>query len=78
MDIHRLVAMFETSDTLSKIYIPALNPEDGPVDQAVNHGLMDAHHPVILEGKVVMEGKSKDLNVDEVNDAYFGIGSFAH
>lgn len=28
MDIHRLVAMFETSDTLSKIYIPALNPED--------------------------------------------------
>ncbi len=33
---------------------------------------------VILEGKVVMEGNSKELNEDEVNEAYFGIGSFAH
>ena len=31
-----------------------------------------------LEGKVVMEGKSKELNEAEVNDAYFGIGDFAH
>ena len=27
-------------------------PLDGPVYQAVNHGLVDAHHPVVLEGKV--------------------------
>ena len=49
------------------------------VEQNVNRSLEASDYAyVILEGKVVMEGKSKDLNVDEVNDAYFGIGSFAH
>ena len=49
------------------------------VEQNVNRSLEASDYAyVILEGKVVMAGKSKDLNVDEVNDAYFGIGSFAH
>ena len=49
------------------------------VEQNVNRSLEASDYAyVILEGKVVMEGKSKELNVDEVNDAYFGIGSFAH
>ena len=49
------------------------------VEQNVNRSLEASDYAyVILEGKVVMEGKSKDLNVDEVNDAYFGIGNFAH
>lgn len=49
------------------------------VEQNVNRSLDSSDYAyVILEGKVVMEGKSKELNVDEVNDAYFGIGSFAH
>lgn len=49
------------------------------VEQNVNRSLESSDYAyVILEGKVVMEGKSKELNVDEVNDAYFGIGNFAH
>lgn len=49
------------------------------VEQNVNRSLASSDYAyVVLEGKIVMEGKSKDLNVDEVNDAYFGIGSFAH
>ncbi|MCD8364714.1 MAG: ABC transporter ATP-binding protein [Clostridiales bacterium] len=49
------------------------------VEQNVNRSLSASDYAyVVLEGKIVMEGKSKDLNVDEVNDAYFGIGSFAH
>ncbi len=49
------------------------------VAQNVNRSLSASDYAyVVLEGKIVMEGKSKDLNVDEVNDAYFGIGSFAH
>lgn len=49
------------------------------VEQNVNLSLSVSNYAyVILEGKVVMEGKSSDLDVDEVNDAYFGIGSFAH
>lgn len=49
------------------------------VEQNVNLSLSVSNYAyVILEGKVVMEGKSSDLDVDEVNDAYFGIGNFAH
>ncbi len=49
------------------------------VEQNVNRSLSASDYAyVVLEGKIVMEGKSKELNVDEVNDAYFGIGSFAH
>ncbi len=49
------------------------------VEQNVNRSLSASDYAyVVLEGKIVMEGKSKDLNVDEVNDAYFGIGNFAH
>lgn len=49
------------------------------VEQNVNRSLEASDYAyVVLEGKIVMEGKSKDLNVDEVNDAYFGIGDFAH
>ena len=33
---------------------------------------------MILEGRVVMEGKSSELDPEEVNDAYFGINKFAH
>ncbi len=48
------------------------------VEQNVTRSLQASDYAyVILEGKVVMEGKSKDLNEDEVNDAYFGINSFA-
>ncbi len=49
------------------------------VEQNVNRSLSASDYAyVVLEGKIVMEGKSKELNVDEVNDAYFGIGDFAH
>ena len=29
---------------------------------------------VMLEGRIVLEGVSSQLTVDQVNDAYFGIG----
>ncbi len=49
------------------------------VEQNVTTSLSVADYSyVILEGRVVMEGKSKELSEDEVNDAYFGIGSYAH
>jgi len=49
------------------------------VEQNVTRSLSASDYAyVILEGKVVMEGKSKELNESEVNDAYFGIGDFAH
>ncbi len=49
------------------------------VEQNVNRSLSASDYAyVVLEGKIVMEGKSKELDVDEVNDAYFGIGNFAH
>jgi branched-chain amino acid transport system ATP-binding protein len=48
------------------------------VEQNVTRSLQASDYAyVILEGKVVMEGKSNELNEDEVNDAYFGINSFA-
>jgi branched-chain amino acid transport system ATP-binding protein len=49
------------------------------VEQDVTRSLTNSDYAyVILEGKVVMEGKSKELNQDEVNDAYFGMNDFAH
>ena len=48
------------------------------VEQNVTRSLNVSDYAyVILEGKVVMEGKSKELSEDAVNDAYFGINDFA-
>lgn len=44
------------------------------IDQDVSRSLFHSKYAyVMLEGKIVMEGKSSDMNIDEVNDAYFGI-----
>lgn len=49
------------------------------VEQDVNRSLKSSDYAyVVLEGKIVMQGKSKELSVDEVNDAYFGINTFYH
>lgn len=49
------------------------------VEQDVCRSLKHADYSyVILEGKVVMEGPSKELDPNEVNDAYFGINKYAH
>lgn len=49
------------------------------VEQDVNRSLQNSDYAyVILEGRVVMEGKSSELSVEEVNDAYFGMNKFSH
>lgn len=49
------------------------------VEQDVNRSLKSSDYAyVVLEGKIVMQGKSIELSVDEVNDAYFGINTFSH
>ena len=49
------------------------------VEQNVTTSLENSDYAyVVLEGRIVMEGKSKELNQDDVNDAYFGMGDFAH
>ena len=49
------------------------------VEQDVNRSLKSSDYAyVVLEGKIVMQGKSKELSVDEVNEAYFGINTFSH
>ena len=49
------------------------------VEQDVNRSLKSSDYAYgVLEGKIVMQGKSKELSVDEVNDAYFGINTFSH
>ena len=49
------------------------------VEQDVTRSLNSSDYAyVVLEGKIVMQGKSKELSVDEVNDAYFGINTFSH
>ena len=49
------------------------------VEQDVNRSLKSSDYAyVVLEGKIVMQGKSKELSVDEVNDAYLGINTFYH
>ncbi len=47
------------------------------VEQDVTRSLKVSDYAyVVLEGKIVMEGKSSELDVDEVNDAYFGMNKF--
>ena len=49
------------------------------VEQDVNRSLKSSDYAyVVLEGKIVRQGNSKELSVDEVNDAYFGINTFSH
>ena len=49
------------------------------VEQDVTRSLQNSDYAyVILEGRVVMAGESKELSVKEVNDAYFGISEYAH
>jgi branched-chain amino acid transport system ATP-binding protein len=49
------------------------------VEQDVTRSLKHSDYAyVILEGKVVMEGPSKELDPAEVNDAYFGINKYSH
>ena len=44
------------------------------VEQDVNRSLCRSDYAyVMLEGRVVMEGRSAEMDVDRVNDAYFGI-----
>lgn len=44
------------------------------VEQDVTRSLKHSDYAyVVLEGSVVLEGKSKELKVQDVNDAYFGI-----
>jgi len=48
------------------------------VEQEVKRSLRYSDYSyVIVKGKVVMEGASKDLPIDEVKDAYFGINKYA-
>ena len=49
------------------------------VEQDVNRSLKSSDYAyVVQEGKIVMQGKSQELSVDEVNVAYFGINTFSH
>lgn len=48
------------------------------VEQEVKRSLKYCNFSyVMVKGQVVMEGKSSELPVDEVNDAYFGINRYA-
>jgi branched-chain amino acid transport system ATP-binding protein len=48
------------------------------VEQDVKRSLVNSDYSyVILEGKVVMEGHSDKLKIEDVNDAYFGIKKYA-
>lgn len=48
------------------------------VEQDVSRSLKHSDYSyVILEGRLVMEGKSAELDIDEVNDAYFGMNKYA-
>ena len=48
------------------------------IDQEVNRSLKHSDYAyVMLEGRVVIEGLSKELSLSEVNDAYFGMDKFA-
>ncbi|MCC8123409.1 MAG: ABC transporter ATP-binding protein [Oscillospiraceae bacterium] len=49
------------------------------VEQDVGRSLRHSDYAyVVLEGRIVMQGKSSELDPDEVNDAYFGINKYAH
>ncbi len=48
------------------------------VEQDVTRSLKHSDYAyVVLEGRIVMEGKSAELDINEVNDAYFGMNKFA-
>ena len=48
------------------------------IDQDVSRSLASSNKAyVMLEGRIVMKGRSSVLDVDEVNDAYFGINKYA-
>lgn len=49
------------------------------VEQDVSRSLKNSDYAyVVLEGKIVLHGKSDELDITEVNDAYFGMNKFAH
>lgn len=49
------------------------------VEQDVTRSIKHSDYAyVVLEGKIVMHGKSSDLDISEVNDAYFGMNKFSH
>lgn len=49
------------------------------VDQDVSRSLHHSDYAyVMLEGRFVLQGDSKSLNEDEVNDAFFGMDKYAH
>ncbi len=48
------------------------------VEQDVSRSLRYSDHAyVVLEGRIVMAGDSGDLDLKEVNDAYFGMNKYA-
>ena len=48
------------------------------VEQDVSRSLRCSDYSyVVLEGKIVMEGKSDELDIEEVNNAYFGIKKYS-
>jgi branched-chain amino acid transport system ATP-binding protein len=48
------------------------------VEQDVTRSLKHSDYAyVVLEGRIVMQGKSAELDIDEVNDAYFGMNKYA-
>lgn len=48
------------------------------VEQDVSRSLEFSDYAyVLLEGKIIMQGKSKELDVKEVNEAYFGMNRYS-
>jgi branched-chain amino acid transport system ATP-binding protein len=48
------------------------------VEQDVTRSLKHSDYAyVVLEGRIVMQGKSSELDINEVNDAYFGMNKYA-
>lgn len=49
------------------------------VEQDVTRSLKNSDYSyVILEGRIVMQGASKELDINEVNDAFFGLKAYSH
>lgn len=49
------------------------------VDQDVSRSLSYSDYAyVLLEGRIVLQGKSKELDINDVNEAYFGVDVFSH
>ena len=48
------------------------------VEQDVKRSIKSSDYSyVILKGEIVMKGKSNELDIEEVNDAYFGMNKYA-